>query len=272
MHGVVGGGKRERAGGKRQGNSPHFQSRLRRPSAHIMKRMLLALALFAAMSLSQGQNWYPCNAMPEYRSLTLEYGHLELHNLTTIMYPRNNYTGEVRRDAYASLELLALQEWNTPFPEDCREPGHYTTPGIVDGTSLSDTLFLPRDLLCNINLVNDTLFGIVEVQTIVMRFKHPTYPDFLGTLNLTQPSTAYDITYPGTANTRFNNYMVSYMYVQPIPTRNKSTPSLPVPPKIAAPFVAPSNQISIRHHHLPHLQLRWSGCHQPRALQAHIAN
>ena len=151
--------------------------------------------------------------MPETKSLTLDYAHLEVHNFSAIMYPRNNYTGEVRRDAYASLALLSLQEWDTPYPNDCREPGHYTPPGQVNGTSLSGTLFLPQDLLCSLSEVNDTLFNTLEVQTLVLHFKHPSYPDFLGTLNLTRPSSAYDIVYPGTADTRFNDYVVSYMYV-----------------------------------------------------------
>lgn len=179
-----------------------------------MQRVLLLLALATIFSCYHAQQYYPCNAMPVFGSLTLESAYLEVRNLSTMMYPRNNYTGEIVRTSWASLQLAALQEWDTPYPEDCREPGHYTTPGIIDGTSLSDTLFLPQDLLCSLAQVNDTLFGTVGTESVVMRMKHPSYPDFQATLNLTRPSSAHEIIYPGTNNTHYNDYRISYMYVE----------------------------------------------------------
>lgn len=151
--------------------------------------------------------------MPEYRTLTLDNALLEVRNLTTIMFPRNKYTGEIIRSSYASLTILSLQEWDTPYPNDCREPGHYNTSiGGQDGTSIVGTLFLPANMTCSIRSINDTLFGSLAVETVIVNFKHPNHPDFLGTLNVTRPSSAYELVYEGTNNTRFNDYRVRYMY------------------------------------------------------------
>lgn len=152
--------------------------------------------------------------MREFKTMTLETGFLEVSNLTATIYPRNKYTGEVLRQNRAELTISGMQEWWSPvLSRECREPGHYTTPGEYDEESWAQTLFLRKDMLCSIDLVSDNFFG-TPTETIVQTIRHPSYPDFLATLNVSKSSIAFEKVFPGEETTRFNDYVMQLMYVE----------------------------------------------------------
>jgi hypothetical protein len=190
------------------------------PSCVWLFVMAYLLTLLLLVSLSYGAmadelEFHPCMQQPRAYNLTLGTSFLEVRNTTVFLYARNNYTDTVLRESYIALTFRGIQEWYTGPGHDCHEPSDPVPPLTVDGASTAYNAVLTEDMECNLRVVNGTLPNGRNISSLVTTVRHPSYPNFSVTFNITKSFGTYEQIYVGIGNpnTNFNDYIIQYKFV-----------------------------------------------------------